>query len=90
MNKTEEKTKSYKYMLTTVDNPYDPFEQFDQWYLFDTDHGYDSCGYLARIATPSEQLSDEENDQVIEDAIDDIIKYDFLNIYKKVKKEKTE
>lgn len=90
MNNTEEKTKSYKYMLTTVDNPYDPFEQFDQWYLFDTDHGYDSCGYLARIATLSEQLSDEENNQVIEDAIDDIIKYDFLNIYKKVKKEEVE
>ncbi len=72
--------------LTTFDNPYDPFDQFDSWFLFDTEKGYNSCAYLARIAQTSPQLSDEENNEVIEDAIDEIIKYDFLNIYKKVVK----
>lgn len=75
-----------KCALTTFDNPYDPFDQFDQWFMFDTDKGYNSCGYLDRIARTSDQLSDEENDKEIERAIDEIIKYDFLNIYKKVKK----
>ena len=73
--------------LTTVDNPYDPFDQFDQWFRFDTDKGYNSCSYLDRIARTSDQLSEEENNQEIERAIDEIIKYDFLNIYKKVKRE---
>lgn len=73
--------------LTTVDNPYDPFDQFDQWFAFDTDKGYNSCSYLDRIARTSDQLSEEENNQEIERAIDEIIKYDFLNIYKKVKRE---
>ena len=79
-----------KCALTTYDNPYDPFEQFDLWYNFDLDrsriHGNkDCCSFLGRIARTSDQLSDEENEREIERAIDEIIKYDFLNIYKKVK-----
>lgn len=73
-----------KCALTTFDNPFDPFEEFDSWYQWDMDHGYDSCGYLDRIAKTSNQLSEEENDEEIERAIDEIIKYDFRNIYKKV------
>ena len=77
-------------MLTTFDNPFDPFEQFTSWFLFDTEKGYNSCSYLARIARTSDQFTEEENDKEIERAIDEIIKYDFRNVYKKVtKKEKT-
>ena len=76
-----------EYMLTTVDNPFDPFTQFDSWFLFDVEKGYNSCAYLDRIAKTSDQLSDKENEEEIERAIDEIIKYDFMNIYKKVKKE---
>ena len=71
-------------MLTTFDNPYDPVEDFDNWYKFDMDKGYCSCSYLARIARTSDQLSEKENDREIERAIDEIIKYDFKNIYKKL------
>lgn len=76
-----------KCALTTFDNPYDPFDQFAAWFQFDSDKGYNSCSYLDRIARTSEQLSEEENDREIERAIDEIIKYDFMNIYKKVKRE---
>jgi len=72
--------------LTTFDNPYDPFEQFTQWFLFDVTKGYNSCAYLGRIAKTSDQLSDEENEAEVERAIDEIIQYDFRNIYKKVKR----
>ena len=74
-----------KCALTTVDNPYNPFEQFLSWFLFDEEKGYHSCAYLGRIARTSDQLSDEENNQEIERAIDEIIKYDFTNTYRKVK-----
>lgn len=74
--------------LTTVDNPYDPFDDFNQWYLFDVLKGYNSCAYLARIAHTSDQLTNEENQLEIEKAIDEIIKYDYMNIYKKVKRKK--
>lgn len=74
-----------KCALTTVDNPYNPFEQFTSWFLFDEEKGYHSCAYLGRIARTSDQLSDEENNQEIERAIDEVIKYDFTNTYRKVK-----
>lgn len=69
--------------ITTIDNPYDPIEDFDSWFRFDMDKGYGSLQYLARIANWSEGLSDEENDKETERAIDEIVKYDFMNIYKK-------
>lgn len=76
-------------MLTTVDNPYDPRSQFDEWYAYDRmrarQHNVpDSCSLLARLATTSPQLSDELNDQIIEDAIDDIVKADPEQSYKKI------
>lgn len=71
--------------LTTVDNPYDPFEQFTSWFLFDEEKGYHSTSYLGRIARTSDELSDEENNLEVERAINEIIKYDFRNIYRKVR-----
>ena len=75
--------------LTTFDNPYDPFDDFTSWFLFDVQKGYNSCAYLARIAKISDELSEQEINEEIEKAIDEIIKYDFMNIYKKVKQTKT-
>lgn len=73
-----------KVMITTFDNPFDPFNDFEHWYLFDMEKGYSTCSYLARIANTSDQLSEEENAFEMERAIDQIIKHDFMNIYKKV------
>ena len=70
--------------LTTFDNPYDPFTQFDLWFAFDVEKGYYSCSRLARDAKISEEMTEEEVSEEIERAIDEIIQYDFLNIYKKV------
>lgn len=73
-----------EYRLTTFDNPYDPFTQFTEWFLFDEEKGYHTCGYLGRIARTSDAFSEEENDREVERAIDEIIRYDFRNIYRKV------
>ena len=70
--------------LTTFDNPYDPFAQFDLWFAFDVEKGYYSCSRLARVAKISEEMTEKEVSEEIERAIDEIIQYDFLNIYKKV------
>ena len=74
------------YILTTFDNPFDPFEQFTDWFMFDVEKGYNTCSYLARIAKLTDDMSDQEIDAEVERAIDEIIQYDFMNIYKKVSK----
>lgn len=71
-------------MLSTIDNPFDPFDDFDSWFMYDIDKGYCSCAFLARIGKFSDQLTDSENAEEQERAIDEIIKYDIFNVYKKV------
>lgn len=73
-------------MLSTIDNPYDPFDDFNNWFLFDVQHGYNSCAYLARIARTSDQFTEKEMNEEIEKAIDEIIELDFMNVYVKLKK----
>ena len=76
----------YDCMLTTFDNPFDPFEQFTSWFLFDVEKGYNSCSRLARVAQIREDMSQEEEARERERAIDEIVQNDFLNVYKKVTK----
>lgn len=76
-----------KVALTTFDNPFNPFTEFKDWFLFDCEKGYNSCSYLARIARTSDSLTEEENDEEVERAIDEIFSLDFMHIYKKVRLE---
>lgn len=78
---------SNEYMLTTNDNPYNPFDQFALWLLFDKEKGYNTCEYLARIVQLSDDLSEKEIDEETERAIDEIVRYDPFGIYMKVTKD---
>ena len=71
-------------MLSTIDNPFDPFEQFTSWLLFDKEKGYNSCERLARIVNLSDEMTQKEIDEETERAMNEIIKHDFMNIYTKV------
>ena len=71
-------------MLTTFDNPYNPFDDFTLWLMYDKEQGYDTCERLARIAKLTDDMSQDEIDAETDRAMDEIIFYDFLNIYKKV------
>lgn len=76
-----------KVALTTFDNPYDPIDDIENWYRFDMLNGYNTSGRLARFAKTSDSLSDEENNEEIERAIDEIVRNDFENVFFKVVKE---
>jgi hypothetical protein len=71
-------------MLTTVDNPFDPSTQFDEWYAYDTAAGHHSLALQARIVRTSEALSDADQDQAIEDAIDEIVRINASGVHRKV------
>ena len=75
-------------MLTTIDNPFSPFSQWEDWKRYDEDHGYYTCQYLARIAKTSDDLSDSDNDRAVANAIEEILELNILGIYKKVYEQK--
>jgi hypothetical protein len=72
-----------QYMLTTVDNPYDPFTQFDEWNVWDQQSGYNTLSYLGRVVVTSHELSQADQDQANEQAIDEIVSNN-AGLYKKV------
>lgn len=72
------------HMLTTVDNPFDPFTQFDEWLAYDTQSGYGTLRFLARVVRSSHELSEADHDQALEDAIDEIVRENVSGIYRKV------
>lgn len=75
-----------EYMLTTMDNPYDPWEQWDAWYAWDLDAGYNTLGFLARIAKLGDDLPDGDQQLAIQQAIDEIVKENVSGVFMKVKR----
>lgn len=73
-----------EHMLTTTDNPFSPFTQFDEWYQFDIDAGYNTSGLLARIVKTSDELSEADESLAIEEAIDEIVRLNVLGNLRKV------
>lgn len=73
-------------MITTIDNPYDPFEEFTQWDLFDKEKGYNTTSRLARLVNLTDEMTQQEENEAVEIAIDRLIELDFLDIYRKVKR----
>jgi hypothetical protein len=74
-------------MLTTVDNPHDPFDDYDAWYVYDLSSGYHTPSFLARILNSSNEISDADQAVAIEQAIDEIVRENVLGIYRKVTRE---
>ncbi len=72
--------------ITTIDNPYDPFEDFNNWFLFDIEKGYYTCDKLGRLSNFSELMTEKQEKEETERTIDRLIELDPLNIYKKVEK----
>lgn len=71
-------------MLTTVDNPYSPFTEYDKWFQFDRDKGYNTCGLLGRIARSSHELSDADEDLAIELAMQEIVRENVYGVHRLV------
>lgn len=73
-----------EYMLTTVDNPYDPWTQWDEWFSWDMNAGYHTPGLLARVARASDELSEVDQYMAIQQAIDEIVQENVLGVHLKV------
>lgn len=75
-----------EYMLTTFDNPYDPFTQWDEWYAWDNTAGYCTPGLLARVSYSSDEISPADQFWAIQNAIDEIVRENVSGMHRKVKR----
>lgn len=73
-----------EHMLTTVDNPYNPFTHYDEWESWDRAAGYHSNALLARVCRSSNELSDSDQSQAIEDAIWEIVRENVSGMHSRV------
>lgn len=76
-----------EYMLTTIDNPFDPFTEWSEWYAYDLFKGYGTAAYLARIVRSSDDISEADQNAAIDDAIDEIVTENPNKMFRKVSKD---
>lgn len=76
-----------EYMLTTIDNPFNPFTQYDGWYAWDYRAGYHTPGALARQVITSDAMSDSDQMLSINQAIEEICSENVSGMYKKVSRD---
>lgn len=74
-------------MLTTVDNPHSPFDDYSAWYAYDLAAGYHSGDYLARLVISSDELSEADLQLAIESTIDEIVRENINGVFRKVTRE---
>lgn len=72
--------------LTTVDNPWDPRDEFEQWLSYDIQHGHKTCETLANEANTAAELSNADNRYYVEEAIKKLVSQ-YPELYKAVEKE---
>lgn len=73
-----------EHMLSTMDNPYNPFAEFDEWLNYDRQHKHFTLEFLDRIIVTSSDLSDADQSLAIELAIDEIVRENVNGLYVKV------
>ena len=73
--------------ITTIDNPFNPFDDFNSWFMFDIEKGYYTSSKIARLTRLTDDMTEKEENEEIERAIDELIKVDPLDIYIKIVQE---
>lgn len=78
-----------RFMLTTLDNPFDPFEDFTAWYKFDLEKDHQTSSRIARLAQLDPEMSQKEMDEEQMRAMEFIFDHDLEGKYVKVWEKQT-
>lgn len=70
--------------LTTIDNPFNPFTEFDAWLREDLRLGHNCLGKIDDCGYFSDALSDYDNENEWVRAIDEVVDTDPVGYYIKV------
>lgn len=66
--------------VTTNDNPFDYFDDFDNWLLYDIEKGYHTLEVMSRLTYTSTELSDAVYEAEIERVVNDMVYHDVINL----------
>ena len=72
-----------EWAITTKDNPYSPFTQFDDWFHYDVLAEYYTCSYLDHLWQGSTDASEFDQFNSLQLAIDELVEL-FPELYMKV------
>lgn len=78
-----------EWMITTTDNPFDPFADFKAWMAWDMAKGYNTMGLLARLTFTSEELSDADQSEAMRHAMREIVEFNISGVHTIVTRQKT-
>lgn len=78
------------HMLSTTDNPWNPWTEFDAWHTYDMQMGHHTLEYLSRIVVSSDELSMADQDEAIEFAIEEIVELNLNGLMIAVPEPKSE
>lgn len=67
--------------LTTNDNPWSFFDNFEEWFAFDISHNYNCCGIVARLSNVTKDMTTKEKDAAIREAIETFVKEEPTGLY---------
>ena len=68
-------------MLSTTDNPFNPWTHYDQWFEWDTSRGYNTASYLATVVQLINANGRVSDDEALALAIDDILEFNITGNY---------
>jgi hypothetical protein len=59
--------------ISTTDNPFNPLTQYENWNAYDTLKGYNLGSLLARLVRDGPDMSPDDEEDAIEEAVDKIV-----------------
>ena len=72
------------YMVTTMDNPWNPFTHYHEWLSFDTSHGYNTDQWVYILSKTSSDLLKDEMEEQIDAGAESLLALDPFGIHVKV------
>ena len=79
-----------QFMLTTFDNPFNPFVDFSSWYMFDCEKDHNTSSRLARIMNIDSEMTQKEIEEERNRAMNLIVEYDLEDTFFKGTEEQIE
>lgn len=72
------------YMVTTIDNPWNPFSHYHEWLSYDMTHCYHTDEWIAVLSKTSNDLGTEEQQEQVDAGVDSLLALDPYGLHVKV------